>query len=119
MDWSKALDVAQGDQQLLKEVVEAFLDEYPRRLDQIRAAIRDSKPAEMRIGAHTIKSSLRYLGATCAFDRAYKLECMGIESRFEGADDELELLEIDLDRIKSVLVTFVETGEFEDPAESP
>jgi CheY-like chemotaxis protein len=113
MDWSKALEVVQGDRELLKDIVQAFLDECPKILGAIRTSIEESDRAVLQRAAHTLKSSMRYLGASEAFDRAYELECMGREGCLDGADRPWEALLEQIDRLRPVLTTFTRTGQFD------
>jgi PAS domain S-box-containing protein len=110
VDWEQALDVVQGDRELLKEIAETYLDEYPRMLQQVRDSIGDRDSTTLQRAAHTLKGSMRYFGATDAFDCAYELESMGREGRFEGADDALRRLESELEQIEPVLSEFAKTG---------
>ncbi|MBP88561.1 MAG: hybrid sensor histidine kinase/response regulator [Planctomycetaceae bacterium] len=111
MDWHRALEVVQGDQELLREIVEAFLTECPRLLDQVRDAITSEDQEVLRRAAHTLKGSMRYFGVTQAFDRAYELECMGRDSHFEAAAEQLELLKCEIDLIHPELSRFALSGE--------
>jgi HPt (histidine-containing phosphotransfer) domain-containing protein len=112
MDWAKALEVVQGDRALLKDMIDAFLEEYPRMLDDIRLSIATSDRAVLQRAAHTVKGSMRYFGAHVAFDRAYELECMGREGIFDGAPQQLQRLETELLRLKPALLAFSQTGQF-------
>jgi HPt (histidine-containing phosphotransfer) domain-containing protein len=103
---------------LLKEIVEAFLDECPRLLENLRESIQQGDPAVLQRAAHTLKGSMRYLGAAEAYDRAYELECMGRDGRLSGASQQLQRLEEEIDRLKPVLTSFAKTGQFEDPTGS-
>jgi CheY-like chemotaxis protein/HPt (histidine-containing phosphotransfer) domain-containing protein len=118
MDWSKALAVVQGDRELLKEVVVAFLDEYPRILDEIRNSIDGRDHALLRRSAHKLKGATRYLGAQGAYDYAFSLECMGRDGTTQGATATLKLLEEEIDRLKPNLTVFAETGQFASSAGS-
>ena len=77
INWKAALDSVQGDRRLLAEVIEAFLEEYPRLVEQLAAAAAagDAKGVQ-RVG-HTIKGSMRCLGADDAASAAAELEALG------------------------------------------
>lgn len=114
MDWSRAMQVVQGDLQLLQEIVRAFLEEYPRMLDDIRGSIEKRDGAVLQRAAHTLKGSMRYFGAAEAFDQAYALECMGKERRFAEAAQQMPKLRDAIERLQAVLVRFAETGKTSD-----
>ena len=58
-DWGHALESVQDDRQLLREVVEAFLDECPQFMSQLTTAVVDGKAEVVKRMAHTIKGSSR------------------------------------------------------------
>ena len=113
MDWNRALEVVQGDRDLLREIVDAFLTECPLQLDQIRDAIAARDQEVLQRAAHTLKSSMRYFGATQAFDQAYELECMGRDGLFDGANEQFELLKCEVDQIHPELSRFAHSGELD------
>ena len=110
MDWSKALEVVQGDRDLLKDIIDAFLDECPRMLDEIRSAILQGDRATLQRAAHTIKGSMRYFGAKEAFERAFELESRGRDGQLAGAEQLLERLEREIGRLQPELTAFSQTG---------
>jgi CheY-like chemotaxis protein len=112
MNWSKAMEVVQGDRGLLKEIVETFLDECPQRLIDLRDSIRDGDHGLLQRAAHTLKGSMRYFGAAKAYDLADELESMGREGTVPETTQTVETLEAELDRLMPVLTTFVTTGRF-------
>jgi len=63
-----------GDRQLLGEIVEVFLEECPRTLDELRQAIKAAETPRIRRLAHTLKNSLGYFGADGAYNAALALE---------------------------------------------
>lgn len=86
VDWSMALETVLGDRKLLLELVRAFLQEMPLLLREIQAAVRDAHAERLRLASHTLKGSLRYFGATAAFDLAHQLESMGENRQIEPAE---------------------------------
>ena len=50
VDWSEALHSVNGDRQLLRDIVEAFLDESPRLLAMIRGAIEQRMAEDTAAG---------------------------------------------------------------------
>lgn len=77
VDWSLALDIVGGDSGLLAEVLEAFLVEAPRQSQAIDRAVKAGDASALHLAAHTLKSSLRYLGAKDSQDLASRLEQAG------------------------------------------
>jgi HPt (histidine-containing phosphotransfer) domain-containing protein len=85
----KAFD---GDWNFLKEVVDVFLSDYPRLLDNLRRAHKDSDPDTLMRAAHSLKGMLKNFQAEPAADVAYKLEKKGKEDNFDGVPEAIENL---------------------------
>ena len=108
IDWNEALRVCAGDHSLLRDVRQAFLEEHPRRLDELRRAI-DTRDFELlNRAAHTIKGSMRYFGAQAVFDRAFALEQQGAHKTLEGAEELLGLLKQELAKLTPHLINYVQ-----------
>ena len=99
MDWSVALDAVAGDRELLKEIVAAFLEEYPGLLAEIRRTIDRGDAPGLRLAAHRLKGSMRYFAATRAFDHAYILETKGREGDLRDTAPPLAVLEQEISRL--------------------
>jgi HPt (histidine-containing phosphotransfer) domain-containing protein len=115
MDWVRAMEVVQGDQALLKDMVDAFIEECPRLIGQIHDAIQTSDCALLQRAAHTIKGSMRYFGAQKIFDLAFELETLGRQGSLEGIPDRLPELETALDRLLPEMIAFSQTGQIPPP----
>ena len=107
-DWNVALEAVEGDPQLLKEVVEAYLEESPRLLSDLHTAISGGDAPLLRRASHTLKSSMRYFGATRLYELAARLESMGREGQLQDAESSLAALSGDLSRLAEELQSFVE-----------
>jgi CheY-like chemotaxis protein len=107
VDWSKARQVVQGDEDLLGVIVATFLEEYPRMLAELAEAVDRQHAKEIQRLAHLIKGSMRYLGARKAFDRADELEGMGRESRLDESAQALERLRAEIASIQPELSAFI------------
>ena len=86
IDWQAGLAATAGSPSLLCELIEIFLQEYPKHLAGIAEAIDDRSAKEMRRFAHTLKGCLRYFGESKASALASELETMGAGELFDGAD---------------------------------
>ncbi len=87
IDWEVARKVCGGDEALLHDIVEAFLEEGPTRMAEIKQAIATENYELLNRAAHTIKGSTRYFGAQHLFDRALALEELGASKTLEGAEE--------------------------------
>ena len=99
IDRELSLSRVGGDEELLKEIVILFLEDYPKVIADLRdaAARGDAKGVERN--AHSLKGSVSNFGAQMAVDTALKLESMG---RAHDLDDVSPLLDT-LDQTLAVL----------------
>jgi len=107
LDWSVALTAVNGDRQLLREIILAFLEEGPRLIKEIRAAVAAKDADSLRRAAHTLKGSMRYFGASRSFDRAYELETLAYRHELDEAPARAAELEAEVDRLIPALEAFV------------
>ena len=111
IDWETAKAAVDGDLQLLHGVVEAFLEECPTLLEQVRQAVAASDAALLRRSAHTIKGAMRTFGIANAAQAAAELEEMGRMSQLSAAPPVLARLESQLDRILPEARAFASAGQ--------
>jgi HPt (histidine-containing phosphotransfer) domain-containing protein len=107
VSWAQALHAVGGDEQLLKAVIEAFLEETPTLVKQIRQAIDERQAATLHRVAHTLKGNLRYFGNERASELALSLEVMGRQAAFETAPATLSDLEPHVDSVLRCLAAYV------------
>jgi two-component system, sensor histidine kinase and response regulator len=77
LDWEGALANLEGNRVLLGEMVELFLNESPRLLDDIDAAIAVGDAKALRQAAHTLKGAALVVGARELGSQAFELETLG------------------------------------------
>ena len=95
-DFNHALERVEGDHALLSEIVQIFLDETPKKLEVLRAAIsqKDSKAIERM--AHSLKGELGYLGVSGVSQKARDLEEMSRINDLMRAPESFVALETEL-----------------------
>jgi two-component system sensor histidine kinase/response regulator len=96
--WGKAeaLERLGGDEDLLRELCQIFLEESPKLVQKLREAIADADPEAVIRAAHSLKGELGYLGAPGAAQAARELEEMGHKKNLSRATELLTLLEREL-----------------------
>lgn len=104
LDLSLALKAADGDIDLLHEVVEAFLEEYPTLLAQLEPALQTGDSAIVQRASHTIKGTLRLFGNVAARDLAGRLEELGASGSLENATETYESLKQSLETLRRSLL---------------
>ncbi|MCP5112979.1 MAG: Hpt domain-containing protein [bacterium] len=102
-----ALSRVGGDEELLKEIAEIFLDQLPEALSDIRQAAEAGDAAALERTAHSLKGSIGNFGAQAAFDAALRLEMMGRSSELAGTGAALGELESALEHLNPVLSKLV------------
>ena len=74
INWSAALDATGGDQSLLVELIEVFLEESSSLMTQIRQAIDQQDYVLLNRAGHTLKGGLRIFETAEAIELARQLE---------------------------------------------
>ncbi|MCO6440733.1 MAG: response regulator [Nitrococcus mobilis] len=105
--WSVALQTAQGNQDFLKELVQLLLEESAKLFVEIHTAIEEQDAKALQRAAHTLKSSLKALGASSVAQAAERLEIIGRENQLIGADEAASLLHQRFDSLKIELLAFL------------
>jgi len=104
IDLSAALKATDGDVELLAEVVEAFLDEYPDLLTHLEPALAERNLAHVQRISHTIKGGLRLFGNVPSHAFAERLEEMGASGCLENGAETLESLKSSLALLRGQLL---------------
>ena len=108
LDEAVALSRVGGDLDLLKEVVELFLDEYPSAMEKIRGAVASRNASALEQHAHSLKGSVSTFGANRAFEAAFRLEKQGRSGDLATAPEGLAELEQALEALHPELVSLRE-----------
>ncbi len=103
LDVTALLERVDGDRELLAELVELFLEDYPAQLAEIKAAIDAHDPARLARAAHTLKGSISNFATGTAFEAARQLELMGRQGDLHGAREVYAQLSESLQRLRSAL----------------
>jgi CheY-like chemotaxis protein len=98
-DDAKALERLDGDEQLLQEVVQIFLEESPKHLADLKRAVTEANVELLGRTAHTLKGELSYLGMPTLAQRARELEQMGRERNLDRAAEVLAVFETEVSAV--------------------
>jgi CheY-like chemotaxis protein len=93
-----------NDPQLLRDLVDLFLEECPRLVDEIRVALDRKDAKALQRGAHSLKGSTSNLAAKMASEAALKLETLAQAGDLVHAESVLQELECQLLRLKPALL---------------
>ena len=108
VDHEAALERVGGDVELLQEVAQLFLEEYPGMLAAIRKALENRSPQELEHAAHSLKGSVSNFGAKSVVRAALALEMLGRGGSVEGGEELFETLELELKELQPGLAALAE-----------
>jgi signal transduction histidine kinase/DNA-binding NarL/FixJ family response regulator len=96
--WSLPTTLEQlgGDETLLQEVIDIFLEEAPKHLAALRLAVAEGMAKTVETAAHTLKGELGYLCVPEISQRAAQIEEMGRSNDIGGAAGLLPRFELDI-----------------------
>ncbi|MCS7166984.1 MAG: response regulator [Gemmatales bacterium] len=110
--WDEALSATRGDWGLLRQVVEAFLGEAPRLLEQGQVALVQRDAATLKRVAHTLAGNLRLLGVPSLAEVARKVQDAAQQQNWSQA-------EVALGQLRDLLEpTLAELGQIPVPSSS-
>jgi two-component system sensor histidine kinase/response regulator len=92
-DKTEALDRIGGDEQLLQELCQIFLEESPKLLQKLQQAVAAGDADGVMRAAHSLKGESSYLGAGGTSQAARQLEEMGRGNDLSRAGETLGVLE--------------------------
>lgn len=110
MDAEILLARVDGDWALLKELVDLFLEECPRRVGEIRAALARHDSSGLVAEAHGLKGTLSYFAAGAATDAVRRLERMGRDGDLRDAEAACAALEQALAHLTPALDALILKG---------
>jgi len=106
-DPEAALATMEGDRELLDEIAAVFLDDYPRQMELLHAALAQGIAPEVQRIAHSLKGSVSGFAAETARQAAYALELIGKSGDLAAAPPALAELEARLTEFSSELALYV------------
>ena len=104
LDESALLVRFEGEGDLLRDVVNLFLEDCPKLMDGIRGAVERSDAHGLERAAHKLKGTVANFSARASYDAALRLEAMGREGHLETARDALGALDMALEELRPVLM---------------
>jgi signal transduction histidine kinase/CheY-like chemotaxis protein len=111
VDKVAALKRTGGDTELLRELVQMFLQECPGLLREIHAAIAAHDAPKLRRVSHTLKGAVGTFAAQPACEAAERLERMGRQGDLNGSDEAYVALEGAIERLRPILAKWAHDWE--------
>jgi PAS domain S-box-containing protein len=101
----KAFD---GDWDFLKEVIEVFIDDYPRLLDNLHHSLKEGDSDTFMRSAHSLKGMLKNFRAETAAEIAFDLEKKGKAADLKGVQADIERLAAQISEVDNTLRNMIE-----------
>ena len=95
-DKRKALERLDGDEKLLHELIQIFLDESPKLLADLERGVAEGNPEQVERAAHSLKGELSYLELSATSEKAKDLEKMGRRAELLTAPELVSALQSDI-----------------------
>jgi two-component system, sensor histidine kinase and response regulator len=103
LDRELALSRVGGDIELLKEIAELFVQDYPRVMEELHQAVEQGDAQAVERTAHGLKGSVSTFGARAAMEAARTLENLGRARQIEELHEVLRTLELALAALRPEL----------------
>lgn len=99
IDKDEVMERVDGDIELLMEMIELFITDYPKLMSKIKNAIIQKDSRELERNAHTIKGSVGNFAADSVYGIALSLEIMGRNDDMTDAEEAYAKLEREMERL--------------------
>ena len=101
---SKAKEwIEEYGEEFLVELIDAYLEDAPNRVANLRDAFDSGNMENVINEAHTLKSSSANIGAMALSALAKQMEFAGRNGQFEGMAEEVQRVEMEFIRVKTAL----------------
>ncbi len=102
INWESVISVC-DDEDMIKEVVIAFLEDSPKSLKFISDGIESNNPEEVRLYAHKLKGSASHVGAKNLVEKSYRLECAASKKALDRIPSIFEEIQEEAEKVKAFL----------------
>ena len=103
VDLAALLDQFGGLREVLREVIEVYLDRYPLMVDEVRRAVAFRDTALLGRTAHTLKGAVCTFGVGAVTEAAAALERAGKCGDLSRIDEMYARLDIEVDQLRTEL----------------
>jgi HPt (histidine-containing phosphotransfer) domain-containing protein len=103
VDHERLLERVGGDRKALRRLVRVFLEDSPKQLAGIRAALAAGDAPALRAAAHALKGAVANFAAPAAAAAALRLQQLGENSDLSRAPGALSVLAHELQRVRRAL----------------
>jgi HPt (histidine-containing phosphotransfer) domain-containing protein len=101
----EVLERLEGDEDLLRELVDLFLSQSWSQIGEMKAALAAGDAASIRHQAHSLKGAAAGLGAGALSFQAARLEKAGKEGNLEAVGPLLQAVQEELSRFQQAVTS--------------
>jgi signal transduction histidine kinase/CheY-like chemotaxis protein/HPt (histidine-containing phosphotransfer) domain-containing protein len=101
------LEALGNDLNLARRLIDLFLQDSGRLMEDIRRAIDERDTDALRRTAHTLKGSVSNFPAGAARDTAARMEAIGFDGDYDAAEEVFPILEQEIERLRGLLPTLI------------
>ena len=106
LDKAEALERLAGDRDLLRSLVNIYIETTPGQLDELRQAVLRRDAPTIRRLAHTLKGAVGNFGQGTAWQAALRLESIGRDGNLADAEPAAIALTEAMDQLKQALLAW-------------
>lgn len=96
-------DPLAGDAELRRELAVMFLEDCPKLLSQIQAALTGRDGPELKLAAHTLKGAVGVFKDSPSLEAARRMEFAGRDANWNDADQAWGLVWTEMARVSAML----------------
>lgn len=111
VDWKAALTAVNDSEDLLRQVIEVFLSDIDRLVEETQQAVDQMAPEQIARAAHTLKGALLFLNAEVPIQHVWSLEQKGKKSELDGIAQLFAETRNHLVELNKELEEFMKTGK--------
>mgnify|MGYP001181036242 CR=1 FL=1 len=104
LDRCVALEHVGGDTELLRELIDVFLQDCPRMMEEAREALGAGDLLKLKRAAHSLKGAAGILGGKLVFEAALRLETIAHQGELSQAEPAWEALRQALEQLRHALM---------------
>lgn len=108
-DMEEALARLDGDQELLNSILEMFLSDLPRMIDEIRQPLQTQDAKQVQAASHSLKGAALNCSVPILAHLALELETEGRNENLTNASETFTKLEAEFETLKTILLQQVST----------
>ena len=102
-DHQELLKRVGGDEDLSRELLEMFLEEFPHKLEEIKKALKEEEAPMVARVAHTIKGSSANIGANTIREAALEMEIASKDLNLNLANTLVDKIQGEFERLHTFL----------------